>query len=132
MALATMVEVVYKQQLDEYLKKNNTPVKLREYLKKNTDRISKYSKLFKKLGIEYHDKDIKDKIMSIRNRVIHANYQTTGKEALNAYTAGCNFLKEYRILMFIKTNKVKYNPTKLHKTGIYGNKEFGTGNIAFA
>lgn len=34
--------------------------------------------------------------------------------------------------MFIKTNKVKYNPTKLHKTGIYGNKEFGTGNIAFA
>lgn len=113
-------------------KKNNIHVELREYLKKNTDGISKYSKLFKKLGIEYHGKDIKNKIMSIRNRVIHANYQPTGKEALNAYTSGCNFLKEYRIPMFIKqikSNTIRQNCTK---TGIYGNKEFGTGNITFA
>ena len=102
LALATMVEVVYKQQLDDYFKKNNIPVELCEYIKRNTDGISKYSKLFKKLGIEYHEKSIKDKVMSIRNRVIHANYQPTAKEALEAYAAGDKFLKEYRIPIFIK------------------------------
>lgn len=101
LSLATMVEVVYKQKMDEYFKKNNIPVKLREYLKKNTDGISKYNNLFKKLDIEYHEKDIRD-IMPIRNRVIHANYQPTGKEVIDAYIAGGNFIKEYRIPMFIK------------------------------
>ena len=102
LALATMVEVVYKQQLDDYFKKNNIPIELCVYIKRNTDGISKYSKLFKKLGIEYHEKSIKDKVMSIRNRVIHANYQSTAKEALEAYAAGDKFLKEYRIPIFIK------------------------------
>ena len=40
--------------------------------------------------------------MMLWNRVIHANYQPTGKEALDAYTSGGYFLKDYLIPMFIK------------------------------
>lgn len=45
--------------------------------------------------------------MMLWNRVIHANYQLTGNETLDAYTSGGDFLKDYRIPMFIKTNKVQ-------------------------
>lgn len=103
LALATMVEVVYKQQIDEYFRKNNIPIELRDYLKKNTYGISKYAQLFKKLGIEYHENGIKDKVMLIRHRVIHANYCPSGKEVFDAYMEGDEFLKVYRIPKFIKS-----------------------------
>lgn len=104
LALATMVEVVYKQKMDEYFEENNIPVEMREYLKKNTDGMPKYAQLFKKLGIEFHENNIKKKVMEIRNHVIHANYHPTGREAFDAYIEGDKFLRVYRIPMFIKNN----------------------------
>lgn len=100
LSLATMVEVVYKQQMDKYFKENNVPVELGEYLKKNTDGLPKYQQLFKKLGIDYHYKNIQE-VMKIRNHIIHANYIPKGRDAFDAYGAGDRFLKEYRIPMFI-------------------------------
>lgn len=102
LALATMVEVVYKQKMDEYFNKNNIPNELRDYLKKNTDGLSKYAQLFKNLGIEYHENAIRKTVMATRNRVIHANYHPTGREALDAFMEGNKFLEVYRIPMFIK------------------------------
>lgn len=102
LALATMVEVVYKQKMDEYFNKYNIPNELRDYLKKNTDGVSKYALLLKKLGIEFHENNIKKKVMEIRNHVIHANYHPTGREAFDAYIEGDKFLRVYRIPMFIK------------------------------
>lgn len=102
LSLATMVEVVYKQKMDEYFSKNNMPVESREKLFRETHGLKKYENLFKKYCIEFHDEDIEDKIMSIRHRVIHANRVTKIKEALDAYAVGRNFLNEYRIPMFIK------------------------------
>lgn len=102
LSLATMVEIVYKQRMDEYFIKKNIPTELCEYLKKNTDGIPRYAQLFKKLGIEYHDNGVKDTIMTIRNRVIHANYQPTSQEAFEAYKVGGDFLREYRVPMFMR------------------------------
>lgn len=101
LSLATMVEVVYKQKMDEYFKENNVPVELCEYLKKNTDGLPKYQQLFKKLGIDYHYKSIEE-VMKIRNHIIHANHVPKGRDAFDAYKAGDRFLNEYRIPMFIK------------------------------
>lgn len=102
LSLATMVEVIYKQKMNDYLKKNNIPVELRSYLGKNTYGLPSYSKMFKNLGIEYRENLIKNNVMAIRNRVIHANYQPTGKEMLIAYESGGVFLRDNKVPMFIR------------------------------
>ena len=45
--------------------------------------------------------DVAKKVMDIRDRVIHANYETTGKEVADAYIAAESFLKANNIPLFV-------------------------------
>lgn len=102
LSLATMVESVLRMKFDSYCSENNVPEALTLYVKKNTYGTNSYKKLLNALQIEITMlDDVAKKVMVIRDRVIHANYEATGKEAADAYLAAESFLKANNIPIFV-------------------------------
>lgn len=79
--------------------------------------------MLKQFVIDYYEKDIRNKVLLIRSRVIHVNNQSTGKKAHDAYTSGENSLKEYNIPIAINNKYGSIALGKLHKARILGNNK---------
>lgn len=98
---AIAIEVMFKQKILAYLENISVASPLKDYILKRTDGYTNLVKCCKELSIPLQGlPNVKNLVMDVRNRVIHAGYDPSIEEANKAYIITRNALEALNVQMF--------------------------------
>lgn len=101
---ATLIEVIWKKELDSYFAEQKLPKELCDHIKSITFGYTSYKRLFKKLRLPFYTKDLcgtnVESVMNLRNRIIHAGFMPVPDDGIKSLALVEKLLYWYKVPKF--------------------------------